>query len=253
MSGAGTNFHPLPHDWTAQRLTMQRLATHVLGQARFRHDGLFDLTPSPGGFGTPPVGPQRERVRLVGGSLFIERVVGADIYAAEATTDVVTIASNTIGGLCAAIGFDPDPDFWVGADTPLPGDPDEPIELDSTAVQVLGEWYLIGQRAIDEAVASVPGSAASVGRLWPEHFDYGIDLDAGPGVRTNLGAAAGDGYCDEPYLYVGPWDAGRPGPTEFWNAPFGAVLRRSELDAAADPVHRAVEFFLQGIVALRSG
>lgn len=57
MSGAGSNFHPLPRDWTAQRLTMQRLATHVLGQARFRHDGLFDLVAAPGGFGTPPVGP----------------------------------------------------------------------------------------------------------------------------------------------------------------------------------------------------
>ena len=70
------NFHPLPDNWEQQRLVAQRLATHVLGQARFRHDGLFDLVPLPGGFGTPPVGPQRERVRLVGGSMFIERVVG---------------------------------------------------------------------------------------------------------------------------------------------------------------------------------
>ncbi len=55
-----------------------------------RHDGLFDLVTVAGGFGTPPVGPQRERVRLVGGSLLVERVVGADIYVAEATTEVVT-------------------------------------------------------------------------------------------------------------------------------------------------------------------
>jgi hypothetical protein len=237
MTGAGSNFHPLPPEWAAQRHVMQRIATHVLGQARCRHDGLFDLVATPGGFGTPPVGPQRERVRLVGGSLFVERVGGVDIHDVDATTDVVTVAGNTIGGLCAAIGFVPDPDFWVGGDTPPLGDPDETIALDSTAVQLLGEWYLLGQRAIDEAVASVPAAAASVGRLWPEHFDFGIDLDAAPGVRTNLG----------------PWDAGRPGPSEFWNAPFGAVLRRSELDVADDPVHRAVEFFLQGIVALRSG
>jgi hypothetical protein len=253
MSPAGSNFHPLPDDWTAQRATMQRIATHVLGQARFRHDGLFDLAASPGGFVTPPVGPQRERIRLVGGSLFVERVSGPDIHTAAATTEVITVAGNTISGLCSAIGFEPDPDFWVGVDTPPLGDPDEMLTLDSTAVQVLGEWYLLGQRAIDDAVASIPAAAASVGRLWPEHFDYGIDLDAAPGVRTNLGAAAGDTYCDEPYLYVGPWDAGRPGPSDFWNTPFGAMLRRSDLDVADDPIHRAVEFFLQGIVALRSG
>jgi hypothetical protein len=253
MTGAGSNFHPLPPDWTAQRLVMQRLATHVLGQARCRHDGLFDLVATPGGFGTPPVGPRRERVRLVGGSIFVERVSGDHIHDVDATTEVVSVAGNTISGLCAAIGFPPDPDFWVGGDTPPLGNPDEMLVLDSTAVQLLGEWFLLGQRAIDEAVASIPAAGASVGRLWPEHFDFGIDLDAAPGVRTNLGAAAGDGYCDEPYLYIGPWDAGRPGPSEFWNAPFGAVLRRSDLDVADDPVHRAVEFFLQGIVALRSG
>lgn len=253
MDGAGANFHPLPHDWTEQRTTMQRLATHVLAQARHRHDGLFDLVAFPGGFGTPPVGPRRERVRLVGGSLFVERVDGADIHDAEATTEVVTVAGNSIRALCAAIGFEPDPSFWVGGDTPPPGDLDEPIALDGTAVQVLGEWYLLGQRAIDETVASVPAAAASVARLWPEHFDVGIDLDAAPGVRTNLGAAAGDGFCDEPYLYVGPWDAARPGPSEYWNAPFGAVLRRSELDVVDDPVHRAAEFLLRGVAALRSG
>jgi len=252
MTGDGPNFHSLPDDWTSHRDTMQRIATHVLGQARFRHDGLFDLVPLPGGFGTPMVGPRRERVRLVGGSLFVERVTGDDIGTAEATTDAVTVAGSTIADLCAAIGFEPDPGFWVGGDTPALGDPSEMLIVDTTAVQLLGEWYLLGQRAIDEAVASVPSANASVGRLWPEHFDYGIDLDASPGVRTNLGAAAGDGFRDEPYLYIGPWDAARPGPAEFWNAPFGAVLLRSELDVADDPVHRAIEFFLHGITHLRS-
>ena len=253
MDGANATFHPLPHDWTAQRTTMQRIATHVLGQARHRHDGLFDLVAVPGGFGTPPVGPRRERVRLVGGSLFVERVDGTDIHDAVATTEVITVAGNTIRELCGAIGFEPDPDFWVGSDTPPAGDFDEPIVLDGTSVQVLGEWYLLGQRAIDDAVASLPSATASVGRLWPEHFDHGIDLDAAPGVRTNLGAAAGDALCDEPYLYVGPWDAARPGPSDYWNAPFGAVLRRSDLDVADDPVHRAAEFFFHGIAALRAG
>ena len=105
------NFHPLPDNWEQQRLVAQRLATHVLGQARFRHDGLFDLVPLPGGFGTPPVGPQRERVRLVGGSMFTERVVGDDVRELVAPTQVEIVVGTTIRGLCKAIGFEPDPGF----------------------------------------------------------------------------------------------------------------------------------------------
>jgi hypothetical protein len=247
------NLHPLPDDWGAQRATLQRIATHVLAQGRFRHDGLFDLTPLPGGFGTPPVGEQRERLRLVGGSLFVERVIGDDMSELTASTEVVTVAGSSIAELCRAIGFEPDPGFWVGGDTPPLGDPTGMLVLDSLSAQLLGEWYLIGQRAIDEVVASVPGAEASVGRLWPEHFDHGIDLAARPGVRCNLGAAAGDGFSDEPYLYVGPWDAARPGSADYWNAPFGAVLGYAQLDAAADPLGRAIEFLLAGITQLRSG
>lgn len=247
------NLHMLPDDWRAQRHTLQRIATHVLSQARFRHDGMIDLTPLPGGFGTPPVGPERERVRLVGGSMFVERVAGADLYTMTATTDVVTVAGSSIAALCRSIGFEPDPAFWVGNDTPPLGDPDDMLVLDSLSAQVAGEWYLLGQRAIDEAVASLPDAQASVGRLWPEHFDHGIDLAARPGVRCNLGAAAGDGFSDEPYLYVGPWDAGRPGSADYWNAPFGAVLGYTAVDASVDPLGRAVEFLLEGITHLRSG
>ena len=166
---------------------------------------------------------------------------------------MVTVAGSSISELCKAIGFEPDPTFWVGNDTPDLGDPNEMVMLDSLSAQVLGEWYLLGQRAIDEVVASLPAAEASVGRLWPEHFDYGIDLAARPGVRCNLGAAAGDGFSAEPYLYLGPWDAARPGSADYWNAPFGAVLGFSELDETADPLGRAVEFFLQGITNLRSG
>lgn len=247
------NFHLLPADWSTQRATLRRIATHVLGQARHRGDGLFDLLPFPGGFGTPAVGPNRQRVRLVGGSMFVERVEGPDVGDLTAATEVHTVAGSSIAALCAAIGFEPDPEFRVGGDTPPLGDMHAPIMLDSLSVQSLGEWYLLGQRAIDETVASVPDAQASVGRLWPEHFDFGIDLAARPGVRTNLGAAAGDAFDEEPYLYLGPWDSARPGTADYWNAPFGAVLTFAELDAADDPLGRAVEFFLQGVANLRAG
>lgn len=245
------NFHPLPGDWTHQRFQLQRISTHVLGQARHRHDGLFDLVALPAGLGTPPVGPERERVRLVGGSLFIERVIGDDVRELTATTDVVIVAGQSIRSLCNAIGFEPDAGFWVGNDTPMPGDLDEPLVLDGVASAVLGEWLLLGQRAIEEALSSLPDAHASVGRVWPEHFDFGIDLDAKPGVRTNLGASPGDDFNPQPYLYLGPWDAARPGPAEYWTAPFGAVMTFAELNVVEDPLARAIEFFLHGLSYLR--
>ena len=145
------SLQPLHADWSVQREVLQRIATHVLAQARFRHDGLFDLMPLAGGFGTPMVGPQRERVRLVGTSLFVERVVGDDVGDLATTTEVIAVAGNSVSQLCGAIGFEPDPEFWVGGDTPPFGDPDEPLRLAGAAANALGEWYLLGQRAIDAA------------------------------------------------------------------------------------------------------
>ena len=52
-----------------------------------------------------------------------------------------------------------------------------------------------------------------------------------------------DVAIDEPYLYLGPWTDDRPGDAGFWNAPFGAVLRRSELgtaEAGADFIRRGL-------------
>ena len=63
----------------------------------------------------------------------------------------------------------------------------------------------------------------------------------------NLGGSPGDGSRDEPYLYVGPWTADRPGEPAFWNAPYGAMRTRSELERHPDGVVAAgVEFLLDG-------
>ncbi len=245
------NFQQLPDDWPTQRDTLRRLATHVVAQAQVNVTGHFALMASPGGFGTPQFGPDRQRVRVVGGSLFVESVVDG-----TATTRVETIAGSTIRSLCNAAGFEPDPDLDVGHDTPPLGDPDEMLIVDSSAVTSLDEWYQLGQRAIDGAIASLPDPQASVVRLWPEHFDIGVDVAVDPvtkpGVRTNLGASPGDDFHQEPYLYVGPWNDDRPGDPGFWNAPFGAVLSFGGLDAADNALQRAVEFFLTGIAQLRS-
>lgn len=245
------NFAPLPDDWPTQRDTLRRIGTHVVAQAQQRVTGHFALMPLPGGFGTPQFGPDRARVRVVGGSLFIESVVDG-----AATTAVEMLAGSSIRSLCKAAGFEPDPDLNVGHDTPELGDADDTLVVDSTAVAVLADWYQLGQQAMDAAIASLPDARASIVRLWPEHFDVGVDvaIDAAnkPGKRTNLGASAGDESHHEPYLYVGPWDADRPGDADFWNAGFGAVLGFGELDAAENPLQTATEFFLTGIAHLRS-
>jgi hypothetical protein len=245
------SLHPLPADWSGNRETLRRIATHVLAQARKRQDNLFDLEPSIGGFATPSVGPERQRVRISGDLLVVERAIGPALSDLEASTTTERIGGSTLAELCATVGFEPTAEFSAGPDTPPLGDLDAPIRLDPAAADALGEWYLLGQRAIDIAVASVEQPDATLGRLWPERFDYGIDLTVGRVGRVNLGAAAGDSFHDEPYLYVGPWEAERPGPADYWNAPFGAVLAHAEIASSADPVDRAATFLLEGIGHLR--
>jgi len=79
-----------------------------------------------------------------------------------------------------------------------------------------------------------------------------IEAQATAERRVNLGGSPGDGSCDEPYLYVGPWTADRPGDPEFWNADFGAMRTRTQL--AADPaglVAAGAAFLLEGYNRLR--
>lgn len=241
------NFHPLPDNWEHHRLVAQRGTTHVLGQARFRHDGLFDLVPLPGGFGTPPVGPQRERVRLVGGSMFIERVVGDDVRELVATTQVEIVVGNTIRGQSNAFGFEPDPDFLVGGNTPPLGDPDELIVLDSVTSSVLGEWYLVGQRAMEKQLRrslaprrrwvgcgpSTSTSASTLLRSWVSGRISGPPpVMVASTSLTCLSARGVRNVRDQP---------------SNWTAPFGATLTFAELDIVEEPLGRAVEFFLHGL------
>lgn len=249
------NFLQLPDDWSAQRESLRALATHVVARAQAEVTGHFALMPLPGGFGTPQFGPDRQRIRVAGGSLFAEHIETSPDGSSTARTDVHTIAGSSIRDLCERLSVDVDLDFSVGHDTPPLEDPDAAVMLDSDTTTVLGDWWALGQRAMDMAIASFPDPQAAVTRLWPEHFDVGTDLAVNPsgrpGARVNLGAAAGDGFHEEPYLYVGPWGDERPGPPEFWNAPFGAVLGFAELDASDNPLAQAAEFYLHGIAHLR--
>ena len=107
------NFHPLVDDWPAQREALRRVATHVLAQARFRHDRLFDLMPLPGGFGTldelaegsfqrvipdAEADPAKvERVLLTSGKLYYELEERRE---AEGRDDVALVRMEQFYPLC---------------------------------------------------------------------------------------------------------------------------------------------------------
>jgi hypothetical protein len=222
------------------RRAVHVIGAHVLSRARHAVTGRIDLTPTPGGLGTPTFGPDHRVIRLSGGALLVEAT------GERPTTSVTAVRGATLRSLAAQAGADLDSEFFAGSDTPPPGDPDQIIDVDEEAIRDLGAWFALGEQVIDAVVATRPPSAAPTrARIWPEHFDLGIDVAAG-GSRVNLGASPGDGFHDPPYLYVSPWEAARPGTTDFWNAPFGAVLGYDDL-RSPDALDRGVAFMVEGL------
>ncbi len=97
-------------------------------------------------------------------------------------------------------------------------------------------------------IGSLPaGSTATTIQLWPEHFDAATAVTLPSTETGNLGFSPGESYESEPYVYVGPWSAARPGDPGFWNAPFGAVRRRSELVDLPDPTAACRELVEKGL------
>ncbi len=233
--GVGEN-HAVNHT----RDALQRVATHVLARARHAATGRFGLRATPGGFGTPAFGDAVEVLRVSRGSLLRER----DGHASS-----IAIDGATLRALAAFADADLTVPFEAGHDTPPLGDIDAPLRVDVGEAVALAAWWHLGWQAIDAAVADQRDAMAI--QLWPEHFDAGTSVAVGDddGDRCNLGVSPGDGFSDEPYLYVGPWTDRRPGDESYWNAPFGAVLMRHEVEEGAD----ALSFFRRGLDALSGG
>jgi hypothetical protein len=210
------------------RKDLHRVAAHVLGRRRYAVSGHFGLRASPGGIGTPAFGLEPETLRVTPACLV--REVGNESRG-------LALAGATLASLAAFAGTDLGGDFSAGADMPEMGPIDEPLELDATELADVFSWFDLGWRVLDEVMAERTGSCemATI-QLWPEHFDVGTSLAFGAGdeAGVNLGFSPGDGFSDAAYVYVGPWGAARPGPSSYWNAPFGAVLTRSEVRGADD-------------------
>ena len=218
---------------------LRRVATHVLARARFQATGgRFSLRVTPGGFGTPEL-PDGRRVRVAGTTLVVE----SDSPGA-ASTRTMSIRGASLSGLAHAAGAGLSAPLHVGDDTPGVGQVGRPIVLDVPTAETVSRWFSTAAAILDRVLLDLPRSAApSLVRLWPEHFDVAVDLRAREGVRTNIGASPGDAFLPEPYLYVGPWTAERPGGGAYWNATFGAARPASAFGSLDD----AVAFFEEGI------
>ena len=212
------------------RREVHRVAAHVLGRRRYAVSGHFGLRASPGGIATPAFGPEPETLRLTSSDLVCE--VGA-------ASRRVALAGATLSSLAAFAGADLDDGFSAGGEMPAAGPADEPLELDAEELAALFSWFDLGWRVLDAVTGD---RAATTIQLWPEHFDVGTALDD----AVNLGFSPGDAFSEEPYVYVGPWGAARPGPAAYWNAPFGAVLPRSAVHEAGD----CVDFIRTGLERL---
>jgi hypothetical protein len=233
---------PLPETLGSTRRSLHRVAVHILARRRFAVTGRFGLRASPGGFGTPAFGDGPEALRIAG-PVLVREVGGNATHRA--------IDGSSLDDLAAFVGVDLTEPFESGTDTPAVGDARASLAVDRLAVDVLADWYALGWKALDRVVTELPAASEPVViQLWPEHFDAGtnVALSAAPSSeRVNLGVSPGDAYEDEPYLYVGPWGFVPRTDVPFWNAPFGATLRWTDVQATSDPQGAGVEFLRAGL------
>ena len=237
---------PLPDGYARTRTELQRVATHVLARARADHGGRFGLRATPSGLGTPMFGPDETVLRLVGTELVLERQTDAG-----AVVVVTDLAGRSLADAASSAGVDLSVPFTPGADAPAVGDPQAPLDLDGASCAVLLGWFAFGSQVLDAVLPELDGP--TVAQVWPEHFDLGCSATTGSG-GVNLGASPGDAGVPEPYLYVAPWESGRPGDPDYWNAPYGAVATRSELAAGDGGAFAAgCAFLRRGLTALDAG
>lgn len=242
--------HELDERHDAARDALHRIANHVLARAEKAATGQVGLRATPGGFGTTTIRPDRERIRVSGGTLVRESAAAGGTW-----TRTVEIDGSTLAELAALADVDLAAEFWAGDATPPIGDIDEPIALHVPSARRIGAWYAVVTEALDRLVHTAPTfSAPSLVQLWPEHFDAALDMAFDPDDptqrRVNIGGSPGDGFHAAPYLYVGPWTPDRPGDAAFWNAPFGAVLGYDDVAASPDPVEAAYVFLRTGLERL---
>jgi hypothetical protein len=229
----------LPDELSATRATLHRVAVQILGRARYAASGHFGLRAGPAGIATPAFGTAPEVLRISGTTLIRES--GAD-------STWGPIRGSSLAELAELAGVDLDAPFSAGRDAPDVGDVREELEPSDEAARVVAEWYALGWQVLDRAVESLPtGATSSTIQLWPEHFDAATEVKLPASEPVGLGFSPGDALVPEPYVYVSASSDARSREAAFWNAPFGAVRRRSELAGLPDPAAACREFLGTGL------
>ncbi|MEP6665153.1 MAG: hypothetical protein ABJA81_01780 [Nocardioidaceae bacterium] len=196
----------------ATRRSLHGVAELVLAGPQFERSRHIELRVTTGGFGTthePDL-----------------RVEGCDLVAGG---QKIAMDGRSLTDLAAAVGLTARALDDVYSEGPGLSESDV-VTLDPEATQVLCRALSTGDAALTLLAPDRPRV------LWPEHFDVAIELD-----EVNYGVSPGDGFCGEPYAYVGPWSFDRPAD-DFWNAPFGAARTMRELG----DVPPVLSFFADG-------
>jgi hypothetical protein len=223
---------PLPDRFVETRNALHQLAAHVLAPARKAATGRIGLRSTPGGFGTPEFG-DGEQLRVEGTAL---------IHRRGDRSQTAGITSLAAAAAFADVTLTTDP--GIGSDPPPLGDVDAPLAVEGDASAALGAWFGFSAALLEQLRADLraAGAECSEVQLWPEHFDLGCNIEG-----CNFGCSPGDAHFAEPYVYVGPWNTEGLSGSDFWNAPFGAVLTYKELVSAADQREAALSFLHQGL------
>jgi hypothetical protein len=160
----------------ATRRQLHGIAECLLAGPEYQATGEIALRVTPGGFGTT-AGPE---IRLDG----MELVAG----------DRRVPAAGSFRNLADQLGVE----FGapaIGYRDGSGAQPNDVVDLDSAAVQVIVDWF-----ALSDAALRVldPGQQPI---LWPEHFDVAILLD-----NRSYGSSPGDDSHPAPYAYVSAHD-----------------------------------------------
>jgi hypothetical protein len=240
--GPWPRLKPIPAALTETRESFHQLAFFVLAPARHRSNSKLGLRFTTGGFGTPFYGDDMQ-VRVDGLDLVVQQ-------GSRAERQPLT----TIRRACQAVGIPYQTDWFPGfRDQLTPGNPDDPLPLESEAAAAVTAWFGFATAVLEELRATAPLSQLpSRVQLWPEHFDLAIELgDSDARTRASFGASPGDEHHPAPYLYVSAWgEIDRA--ISFWNDSHfnGASLAYDDLVKADDQRRVAFEFYREAQEAL---
>jgi hypothetical protein len=200
------------------RHSLHLLAERVISPLREQVTGNeIALQVRPGGFGTPDL-PQGGWAGVIG-----TEVVRVGPFGEERRASITSLADAAV---------------LVGLEG---GVEDAHLEVDPDAAARLASAWAIGEGAL----SALEGSDLEPIHLWPEHFDIATVEGAGA-ARANYGVSPGDEAHDEPYAYVGPWEA-PDGGDSFWNA---SAFPGAE--APVESVEQVLAFFRAGQEKLRT-